>query len=107
MSIDGDIYYCCSKLIENSYDSNNFLLESQGELIPIERFQSLTDNLPLVSGEIEMNYRQLSYIAQSNKIIFFDFFALYSGPLSQRDYMVLAKDLNTVFIATVPKFLVS
>ncbi|HCM46554.1 MAG TPA: hypothetical protein DIS98_03250, partial [Colwellia sp.] len=37
----------------------------------------------------------------------FDFFALCLGPLSQRDYMVLAKDFNTVFIATVPKFLVS
>ncbi|GEM_PF-3180591 len=107
MSTDGDIYHCCSKLIENSHDSNYFLLESQGELIPIERFQSLTDNVPLVGGEIEMNYRQLSYITQSNKIIFFDFFALCLGPLSQRDYMVLAKDFNTVFIATVPKFLVS
>jgi cell division protein ZapE len=104
VSIDGDIDHRRSKLVENSHYSNYFLVENQGESILIERFQSLTDNSSLVSGEIEINHRQLSYIAQSNKVIFFDFFALCSGPRSQRDYMVLAKDFDTVCIANIPKF---
>jgi cell division protein ZapE len=77
VSIDGDIDHRRSKLVENSHYSNYFLLENQGESILIERFQSLTDNSSLVSGEIEINHRQLSYIGQSNKVIFFDFFTIW------------------------------
>ncbi|PKI14719.1 cell division protein ZapE [Colwellia sp. 12G3] len=104
VSIDGDIDHRRSKLSKNAHYNNYFLLENQGNTALIERFKSLTDTADLASGQIEINNRQLNYIAQNGDIIFFDFFALCSGPRSQRDYMVLAKDFSTVFIANVPTF---
>lgn len=104
VSIDGEIDHRLSKLGKNTHYNNYFLLENQGRVRLIKSFQNLTGNLKLISGEIEINHRRLNYIAQSDNAIFFDFFELCSGPRSQRDYMVLAQDFDSVFIANVPKF---
>ena len=104
VSINGDVDHRRTKFSKNSCYNNYFLLDNQGNTKLVERFQSLTDTAELVSGEIEVNHRQLCYLAQSDNVIFFDFFALCSGPRSQRDYMVLAKDFDTVCIANVPLF---
>ncbi|TWX69497.1 AFG1 family ATPase [Colwellia demingiae] len=104
VSINGDVDHRRTNFSINSCYSNYFLLVNQGNTKLIERFQSLTETETLVPGEIEINHRQLCYLAQSDSVIFFDFFALCSGPRSQRDYMVLAKDFDTVCIANVPKF---
>lgn len=104
ISIDGDVDHRRSKFANNTDYNNYFLVTDQGNTTLIKRFQHLTDTSRLVSGNIEINHRQLSYLAQSDRVIFFDFFALCSGPRSQRDYMALAKDFSTVFIANVPKF---
>jgi cell division protein ZapE len=104
VSIDGEIDHRRSKLVKNTHYKNYFLLENQGRAMLIERFQNLAASSRLICGEIEINHRQLNFIAHSNKTIFFDFFELCSGPRSQRDYMVLAQDFDTVFIANVPQF---
>jgi len=117
ISIDGEIDHRRSKLMnsklvnsnlhgsqhDNEYN-NYFLLENQGNKKLTERFLHLTDTKQLAGGNININHRKIGYLGQSDKVIFFDFFALCSGPRSQRDYMVLAKDFDTVFIANVPKF---
>jgi cell division protein ZapE len=104
VSIDGEIDHRRRKLAKNTHYNNYFLLENQGRSTLIERFKNLTGNSKLISGEIEINHRQLNYIAYSDNAIFFDFFELCSGPRSQRDYMVLAQNFDSVFIANVPKF---
>ena len=104
VSIDGEIDHRRSKLVKNTHYNNYFLLAKQGSAALIESFQNLTDSLRLICGEIEINHRQINYIARSDKTIFFDFFELCSGPRSQRDYMVLAQNFDSVFIANVPKF---
>ncbi len=104
VSINGDVDHRRAKFSKNSCYNNYYLLTNQGNAKLIERFQSLTETDVLIPGEIEINHRQLSYLAKRDKVIYFDFFALCSGPRSQRDYMVLAKDFDTVCIANVPKF---
>ena len=104
ISIDGDVDHRRSQLASSGNYSNYFLLVNQGESKFTARYKSLTKSDHLVAGVIEINHRPLSYLAQSEDVIFFDFFALCSGPRSQRDYMALAKDFDTVFIANVPQF---
>ena len=104
ISIDGDVDHRRSQLASSGNYSNYFLLVNQGESKLTARYKSLTKSDHLVAGVIEINHRPLSYLAQSEDVIFFDFFALCSGPRSQRDYMALAKNFATVFIANVPQF---
>ncbi|TMM44908.1 cell division protein ZapE [Colwellia ponticola] len=108
ISIDGDIDHRRNNLANNatgvSEYNNYFLVAHQGNEKLTERFLQLTNTRQLTAGEIEINHRKLSYLAKSDKTIFFDFFALCSGPRSQRDYMVLAQKFTSVFIANVPKF---
>jgi len=104
VSIDGDVDHRRAKFLKNSCYNNYYLLTNHGNSKLIERFQNLTETDELLPGEIEVNYRQLSYLAKGDKVIYFDFFALCSGPRSQRDYMVIAKDFDIVCIANVPKF---
>jgi cell division protein ZapE len=104
ISIDGDVDHRRSKLTGNSSYENYFLLSDQGGKKLVARYQSITKIEPLVAGDITINHRQITYLAKTDKTIFFDFFALCSGPRSQRDYMALAKRFKTVFIANVPMF---
>ncbi len=104
ISIDGDVDHRRSKLGENPCYKNYFLLAEQGDKQLVTRFKSLAKTEQLISGEIEINHRDIPYLAKVEQIIYFDFFALCSGPRSQRDYMALAKRFSTVFIANVPKF---
>ncbi|WP_019027055.1 cell division protein ZapE [Colwellia piezophila] len=104
VSIDGDVDHRRSKLSKNANYNNYFLLADQGQDKLFTRFKSQTKEKSLVAGIIEINHRPMSYLAKTDKVIFFDFFALCSGPRSQRDYMALAQDFSTVFIANVPQF---
>jgi len=104
ISIDGDVDHRRSKLGENPSYNNYFLLAEQGNKQLLNCFKALTKAKQLIAGEIEINHRDIPYLAKHEQIIYFDFFALCSGPRSQRDYMALAKRFTTVFIANVPKF---
>ena len=48
--------------------------------------------------------RQIPYQAKTDDVIFFDFYALCSGPRSQRDYMRLADNFQTILLDQVPQF---
>ncbi|KGJ97060.1 cell division protein ZapE [Colwellia psychrerythraea] len=104
ISINGDVDHRRSKLAKNANHNNYFLLANQGNKELIARFKSQTKQESLAAGNIEINHRTMNYLAKSDNVIFFDFFALCSGPRSQRDYMALAKEYTAVFIANVPKF---
>lgn len=104
VSIDGDVDHRRTKLAENSSYKNYFLLNKQGNKQLIARYKSLARVEQFTAGKIVINHRDISFVAKNEDIIYFDFFALCSGPRSQRDYMALAKKFSTVFIANVPKF---
>lgn len=71
-----------------------------------QRYQQITKQFANNSGEIMINNRPIPYIAKykQNKVIWFDFFDLCSGPRSQRDYMAIAQQFRTVLISNVPQF---
>jgi len=114
VSIDGDIDH---RLKNNKHTYNNYYFTHQnGEELLAKRFLQLSsfncDDFSLIahnptskaSNTITINHREISYLGKNNKHIWFDFFALCSGPRSQRDYIQIADLFDTVFISHVPQF---
>jgi len=114
ISIDGDIDHRLTNYT-NHY-KNYYFSHQKGEELLTERFVQLsainTDAATLKSSNLKsgtvktitINFREISYLGKSRKHIWFDFFALCSGPRSQRDYMQLADLFDTILISNVPQF---
>jgi cell division protein ZapE len=104
ISVNGDQDHRLSQLID--YTCYYYpALQHQHTLI--EKFQQLSgqpNTKQLTEGNITINHRSITYIAKSEEVIWFDFFALCSGPRSQRDYMQIAKQFTMVIISNVPQF---
>jgi len=117
ISIDGDIDH---RLTNDKHHHKNYYLNHQnGEQLLANRFKQLsTANITtnehtslqghnladMTSKNITINHREISYLGKTDEHIWFDFFALCSGPRSQRDYMKLADLFDTVLISNVPQF---
>ncbi len=117
VSIDGETDH---RLTNYKHHYKNYYFSHQnGEELLADRFVQLSainttsaDNVALkgnysksiTSKNITINHREISYLGKSSKHIWFDFFALCSGPRSQRDYMQLADLFDTVLISNVPQF---
>lgn len=69
-----------------------------------KKFSELTLLNEHCAGVIDINHRNINFIARTEAIIYFDFYALCSGPRSQRDYISLADQFDTVLLANVPQF---
>jgi len=117
ISIDGEVDHRRSEIITSQY-SNYYFTDLQGEARLSKRFDQLclTDTTTevitteTVTGEISIdeticvNGREIVFLKKGSQQIWFDFFALCSGPRSQRDYIYLADKFTSVFISRVPCF---
>lgn len=113
LSIDGVQDY---RLVNYDGHQYYFFPLEKGNLALADYFSSLTkepvaqiiNRLLEYSGNIEQSieiyHRKIQYIAKTEHIIWFDFFALCSGPRSQLDYIKIADQFSTVFISNVPEF---
>ena len=101
ISVDGEVdhrlshYHTAMEYRDYSFPLNKNTLS--------ERFLDMT-GIKGSSGIITVNNRPIAYRGKTDEIIFFDFYALCSGPRSQRDYMRLADDFQTVLLDQVPQF---
>ncbi|MFT5023852.1 MAG: cell division protein ZapE [Colwellia sp.] len=68
-----------------------------------QRFLDIT-GIVGTSGNITVNHRKIPFQAKTDTIILFDFYALCSGPRSQRDYISLADHFKLVLLDQVPQF---
>ena len=66
-------------------------------------FTELTLSNELFVGVIDINHRAINFVARAKKIIYFDFDALCTSPRSQRDYISLSDQFDTVLLANVPQ----
>jgi len=117
ISIDGDIDH---RLTNHKHHYKNYYFSHQnGEQLLANRFEQLNavnttsyfdatlkdcKAKSVTSKSITINHREISYLGKTNRHIWFDFFALCSGPRSQRDYIQLADLFDTVLISNVPQF---
>ncbi len=118
ISIDGEIDH---RLTNSSQQHRNYYFSHlNGEALLANRFVQLNDSTSLTplknnsaindflnsdnTKNLSINNREISYLGRTKRHIWFDFFALCSGPRSQRDYMQLADLFDTVLISNVPQF---
>jgi cell division protein ZapE len=102
LSVDGDIDHRLGHdEVAIEYRDYSFPLAKDNNLV--NRFFEVTGS-KVSSGYITVNHRKIAYQAKTNKTILFDFYALCSGPRSQRDYMRLADSFKTVLLDQVPQF---
>jgi cell division protein ZapE len=103
LSVDGEVdhrlghYYAATQ-----YRDYTFPLNKNNKTLK-ERFFEIS-GIKGDSGSITVNNREIPYRAKIDEIIHFDFYALCSGPRSQRDYMILADNFKIVLLDQVPQF---
>ncbi len=108
ISIDGDIDHRLTNIVTQHY-KNYYLTHENGQQQLAKRFQTycngkVTSFSEGKSQSIVINSRQIPLLAKTNKHVWFDFYALCAGPRSQRDYIQLADQFETVLISNVPQF---
>jgi cell division protein ZapE len=108
ISIDGNTDHRLPSTESQQY-KNYYLTHQNGEQLLAKRFQQLCKDKVASFSEkkfrsIIINSRQIPFVVKTKKYIWFDFFALCSGPRSQRDYMRIADLFETVLISNVPQF---
>jgi len=106
ISVNGEQDHRLSQLVEYTQYYHPAIDHEKTMLARFKDSSTLAaTELTIQSGEITINHRLIPYLAKNdNNSIWFDFFALCSGPRSQRDYMAIAKQFKTVLISNVPKF---
>jgi len=113
LSIDGETDHrmpsCDEELVVSDLDSKK--LPYQNYAYPDDQFpQFLSDKFlqlssqKIKSGTLCINHRDINYLAKAADVIYFDFYALCSGPRSQRDYIRIADQYKTILISRVPQF---
>ncbi len=108
ISIDGETDHRLTNTMTCHYKNYYFSYEN-GEQQLAKRFQDYCLNQVANTNEyssknIIINHRKIYFLAKTTQHIWFDFYALCSGPRSQRDYIQLADQFNTVLISNVPQF---
>ena len=115
ISIDGDVDHRCKYFQSPDEYTHYYLMANAGNHKLQNKFVELTEVKSMSqysntntnaddSLVVNINHRDITYIAKDNSVIWFDFFALCSGPRSQRDYIELAKQYTTVLLSNVPQF---
>jgi cell division protein ZapE len=105
ISIDGPEDHRLINLDLNAqqYRDFNISISRNSNFLP-QHFLALAQPEVKYHQAITVHGREINYIALSDDTIWFDFFALCSGPRSQRDYIKLADDFSTVLLSNVPQF---
>lgn len=108
ISVNGNTDHRLTK-VKGQHYNNYYFTHRQGKELIAKRFQALCckKEVHLSEGNlstVSINNREISYLAKTNKHIWFDFFHLCSGPRSQRDYIKIADLFETVLISNVPQF---
>jgi cell division protein ZapE len=67
------------------------------------RFTELADATQLQAGCIDVEGRDIAYLAATDEVIWFDFESICDGPRSQVDYIEIARDYHTVLVSDVPR----
>jgi cell division protein ZapE len=101
INVDGGKDYRINKVDLKQYYYSPF----EGERSFMQaHFDSLRNNEPLLDKHFKLNGRDMSAIARTSKVIWFDFKALCEGPRGQADYIELAKHYQAIMLSHVPQF---
>ncbi|NOZ10848.1 MAG: cell division protein ZapE [Gammaproteobacteria bacterium] len=77
----------------NADSSKKFLERQLGALVPCT---------PKRNHQLEINHRQIDYVALADDVVWFNFDALCDSPRSASDYIEIARMYHTVILSDVP-----
>jgi len=104
ISVDGDMDHRLAHYEQQiTYRDYSYPYDNKHVFIK-NRYLQLSPEKCTRHGLLQVLGRKIPYLAKNDKMIWFDFFALCSGPRSQRDYIDIADKFSTVFISGVPQF---
>ncbi|MFT5758480.1 MAG: cell division protein ZapE [Alteromonadaceae bacterium] len=104
ISIDGEVDHRLSHHKQQmSYRDYSYPNDNLHTFIK-NRYLQLSLNKSIKQGVLQVLGRDITYLAKDGALIWFDFFALCSGPRSQRDYINIADNFSTVLISNIPQF---
>lgn len=101
INVDSGVDYRLRQLTQ----AGTYLLS--GEPDTVSRLQALFHELAdgdEVSGSIEIEEREIPVVRASDTAVWFDFAAVCEGPRSQRDYIEIAREYQSVIVSGVPVF---
>ncbi|MCW9025396.1 MAG: cell division protein ZapE [Gammaproteobacteria bacterium] len=99
VALNGEQDYRLAQLEKNAV---YFTVETdEGEKILEQCFAQMAPSPPKHHRQIEVNNRQIDYVALSDDLIWFDFDAICNTPRSVHDYIEIAQVYHTVFLSHV------
>ncbi len=103
ISVDGEVDY---RLV-NAHQQSNYccysLISSTSDTWLFNHFKQYTKIIPS-PGTIDINQRDINYLAKHDKVLWLTFDNLCSGPRSQLDYIKISDLFDVVLLANVPQF---
>ena len=102
LAVDGGVDYRLRQLTQ----AGTYLLTDAADTK--QRLEALFDDL--VDGEVsdggfvEVENRKIPVVREDDNTIWFEFEAICEGPRSQNDYIVIAREYQSVIVANVPRF---
>lgn len=102
LSVDGAVDHRLERYDETAIAYRDYTYPLNNKTLR-QRFLDIT-GIVGTSGNITVNHRKIPFQAKTDTIILFDFYALCSGPRSQRDYISLADNFTLVLLDQVPQF---
>lgn len=101
LHLDGDLDYR-SELLELT---GTFHIQGDSDVTPLlqRQFNSLAPNNITLAAKLEINQREISTIAVSDDVAWFEFGALCETPRSSADYLEIAREYHAVIISDVPQ----
>lgn len=102
LSVDGAVDHRLDRYDETAITYRDYTYPLNNKTLR-QRFLDIT-GIVGTSGNITVNHRKIPFQAKTDTIILFDFYALCSGPRSQRDYISLADHFKLVLLDQVPQF---
>ncbi len=98
--VDGPVDYRLRQLVQRPIYLSS--LDPDSDALLRHFFTELNDGSPSKPGTLEVEGRELAYLALGDTVVWFTFDVLCGGPRSQADYVSLAKEFQTVILSDVP-----
>lgn len=87
---------------EHNIKSYLFPLNQLTNKILSEQFADIAKGIVKENGQVDILNRPISFVKLSKMAIWFEFAIICDTPRCQLDYLEIAKDFNTIFIANIP-----
>lgn len=100
LAVDGGVDYRLRQLTHAPIYLDS--ADPQSAIALARLFEELADGPGTAGGSIDVDGRPIAVIRESDNVVWFDFAAICDGPRSQRDYIEISREYQSVIVSDVP-----